>query len=71
MYPKIHSFLIIIGLNRTKNKLKKGKSREKQKLIVQKRKLVLEPEVSFAINFRAIFYKNHCNVLNYLVSYRM
>lgn len=51
MYPKIHSFLIIIGLNRTKNKLKKGKSREKQKLIVQKRKLVLEPEVSFAINF--------------------
>lgn len=50
MYPKIHSFLIIIGLNRTKNKLKKGKSREKQKLIVQKRKLVLEPEVSFAIN---------------------
>ena len=43
MYPKIHSFLIIIGLNRTKNKLKKGKSREKQKLIVQKRKLVLEP----------------------------
>ena len=21
--------------------------------------------------FRAIFYKNHCNVLNYLVSYRM
>ena len=51
MYPKIHSFLIIIGLNRTKNKLKKGKSREKQKLIVQKRKLVLEPEVSFAFNF--------------------
>lgn len=51
MYPKIHSFLIIIGLNRTKNKLKKGKSREKQKLVVQKRKLVLEPEVSFAINF--------------------
>lgn len=51
MYPKIHSFLIIIGLNRTKNKLKKGKSREKQKLLVQKRKLVLEPEVSFAINF--------------------
>ena len=50
MYPKIHSFLIIIGLNRTKNKLKKGKSREKQKLVVQKRKLVLEPEVSFAIN---------------------
>ena len=52
MYPKIHSFLIIIGLNRTKNKLKKGKSREKQKLIVQKRKLVLEPEVSFAINLK-------------------
>ena len=51
MYPKIHSFLIIIGLNRTKNKLKKVKSKEKQKLVVQKRKLVLEPEVSFAINF--------------------
>ena len=51
MYPKIHSILIIIGLNRTKNKLKKVKSKEKQKLVVQKRKLVLEPEVSFAINF--------------------
>lgn len=58
MYPKIHSFLIIIGLNRTKNKLKKGKSREKQKLIVQKRKLVLEPEVSFAINFLKKISKN-------------
>lgn len=58
MYPKIHSFLIIIGLNRTKNKLKKGKSREKQKLIVQKRKLVLEPEVSFAINFLHLKNKN-------------
>ena len=58
MYPKIHSFLIIIGLNRTKNKLKKGKSREKQKLVVQKRKLVLEPEVSFAINFLKKISKN-------------
>ena len=57
MYPKIHSFLIIIGLNRTKNKLKKGKSREKQKLVVQKRKLVLEPEVSFAINSQSTLKK--------------
>ena len=57
MYPKIHSFLIIIGLNRTKNKLKKGKSKEKQKLVVQKRKLVLEPEVSFAINFLKNIFK--------------
>ena len=67
MYPKIHSFLIIIGLNRTKNKLKKGKSREKQKLIVQKRKLVLEPEVSFAINSDDHFCKKFvrfCRILS-------
>ncbi len=67
MYPKIHSFLIIIGLNRTKNKLKKGKSREKQKLIVQKRKLVLEPEVSFAINSVATSVKKFvrfCRILS-------
>ena len=66
MYPKIHSFLIIIGLNRTKNKLKKGKSREKQKLIVQKRKLVLEPEVSFAINFLTTYFKLFVRICRYL-----
>lgn len=69
MYPKIHSFLIIIGLNRTKNKLKKGKSREKQKLVVQKRKLVLEPEVSFAINSVATSVKKFvrfCRILSYI-----
>ena len=67
MYPKIHSFLIIIGLNRTKNKLKKGKSREKQKLVVQKRKLVLEPEVSFAINSRTKNWKMDCKILTRIV----
>ena len=50
MYPKIHSFLIIIGQKGMKNNLKMARNRAKQKLVVQKRKLVLEPEVSFAIN---------------------
>ena len=70
MYPKIHSFLIIIGLNRTKNKLKKGKSREKQKLIVQKRKLVLEPEVSFAINFFKKFFVFGESFFDFLYLYK-
>ena len=51
MYPKIHSFLTIIGQKGMKNNLKMERNRAKQKLVVQFFFLVLEPEVSFAINF--------------------
>ena len=55
MYPKIHSFLIIIGQKGMKNNLKMARNRAKQKLVVQFVSCRLEVEVSFAFN-SACFY---------------
>ena len=52
MYPKIHSFLIIIGQKGMKNNPKMGKNRAKQKLVVQILFDDQAAEVTNAINLR-------------------
>ena len=51
MYPKIHSFLIIIGQKGMKNNLKMQRNRAKQKLVVQIFFSSMAVEVTNAINF--------------------
>ena len=51
MYPKIHSFLIIIGQKGMKNNLKMERNRAKQKLVVQFFFRSMAVEVTNAINF--------------------
>ena len=50
MYPKIHSFLIIIGQKGMKNNLKMVRNRAKQKLVVQFFFRSMAVEVTNAIN---------------------
>ena len=51
MYPKIHSFLIIIGQKGMKNNLKMERNRAKQKLVVQFFFGNVAIEVTHTINF--------------------
>ena len=53
MYPKIHSFLIIIGQKGMKNNLKMERNRAKQKLVVQFFFRSMAVEVTNAINLKS------------------